>query len=198
VTAIAEAPVHAHEHPTATGVPNLKLGMWLFLASEVMFFTGLVGSYIVLRLGSRDWPEPSSILGINVLALNTFILITSSVTMALGLQSARENDRAKLVRFLAATAALGLTFLTIKLLDYRHLVHEGFTPQSSLFGSCYFMLTGFHGLHVFAGVTALTTLAIKNRRGVTPVNATPIEAVGLYWHFVDLVWIVLFAILCLV
>jgi len=187
-----------HAHATATGIPNLKLGMWLFLASEVMFFTGLVGSYVVLRLGSREWPDPSSILGLNVLAFNTFVLITSSVTMALGLQAARENDRTRLVRFLGATAALGLTFLAIKLLDYRHLVHEGFTPVSSLFGSCYFMLTGFHGLHVLGGVTALTVLALKNRRGAAAIDATPIEACGLYWHFVDLVWIVLFAILCLV
>jgi heme/copper-type cytochrome/quinol oxidase subunit 3 len=201
VSATAEMlhdPTPAHVHRTATGVENLKLGMWLFLASEVMFFTGLVGSYVVLRLGSKEWPEPGSVLGVNVLAFNTFVLITSSVTMALGLQAARENDRAKLVKLLLATAGLGLTFLTIKLLDYRHLVHEGFTPTTNLFGSCYYMLTGFHGLHVFGGVTALSLLALKNRRGEGTVNASPIEAVGLYWHFVDLVWIVLFAILCLV
>ncbi len=197
MSATAEAHAPSHEHRTATGVPNYKLGMWLFLASEVMFFTGLVGSYVVLRLGSRDWPEPSSILGINVLAFNTFVLITSSVTMALGLQAAREGQRGRLVRFMLATAALGLTFLTIKLVDYHHLIGEGFTISASLFGSCYYMLTGFHGLHVFSGVVALVTIALKNHRSKDPIDTEPVEVVGLYWHFIDLVWIVLFAILCL-
>lgn len=197
MSTVAHAPAHEQLHRTATGVDNHKLGMWLFLASEVMFFTGLIGSYVVLRLGSKEWPDPSSILGLNVLALNTFILITSSVTMALGHQASEQGDHRKAASLLAVTAGLGLTFLTIKLLDYRHLVHEGFTITSSLFGSCYYLLTGFHGCHVLGGVVALLVLMAR-ARGKNPPKPAAVESMGLYWHFVDLVWIVLFAILCLV
>jgi heme/copper-type cytochrome/quinol oxidase subunit 3 len=199
--------INEHEY-TATGVESLKLGVWLFLASEVMFFTGFIGSYIVLRLGAGEWPVPGDILAVNVLAVNTFVLILSSLTMALALESARLGNQVRMRQFLAATIFLGLTFLVIKLVDYHHMWHtgvekyaeysQGFALGSGLFADCYYMLTGFHGLHVLAGVITLICVLLVSRDGrFGPKNYSAVECAGLYWHFVDLVWIVLFAILCL-
>lgn len=182
------------------GVSDIKLGMWVFLASEIMFFAGLIGSYIVLRLANAEtWPNPSEILGTTVLAINTFVLICSSLTMVMALEAAKKGNQAALKKNLTLTMAGGIFFLTVKLADYTHLVHGGFTISSNLFGSFYYMLTGFHGLHVFAGVVALAVMRVKAGRGqFSPTNYDAIESTGLYWHFVDLVWIFLFAILCLV
>ena len=190
-------PSHAAE-PQAMGVPSGKLGMWLFLASEVMFFTGFIGSYIVLRLGSPSWPDPTQLLDTPLLAVNTFVLICSSGTMVYALQAIQNGDQKRLQMFLLFTILLGFTFLGIKAYDYNHMIHQGFTISSSLFFSCYYMLTGFHGLHVTGGVVAIITLLVRAKQGAfTPEHHTYVEYVGLYWHFVDLVWIVLFAILCL-
>lgn len=176
-----------------------KLGMWVFLVSEIMLFTGLVGSYIVLRLGSHVWPNPAAILNNTILGINTFILICSSLTFALGIHAVKEGRQKELRRFLLITAFLGLAFITIKLFDYHHLWHEGVTPAASLFGACYYLLTGFHGLHVFSGVVVLLYLWFASRRlEFCTVHGERIEASGLYWHFIDIVWIILFAILCLV
>lgn len=187
-------------HPDGnTGVPNWKMGMWLFLASEVMFFTGLIGGYIVLRLGYDNWPAPDTILKINILGVNTFILIVSSVTYVLALDAIQHGKRGKMILLLLATAALGTTFLCIKAYDYTHMIHEHHGPSTSLFSSCYFTLTGFHGLHVFGGVVSILCLVVAGLRGAfSPESHAYVENVGLYWHFVDLVWIILFAILCLV
>ncbi len=193
-TAVAESPME-----TSTGIPNARLGMWIFLASEIMFFTGLIGSYIVLRLGSESWPLPGEVLNTPLLGLNTFILITSSFTMVQALVAVQRDDVAKLKLNLGLTILGGSLFLGIKLWDYNHMIHEGFTITSNLFGSFYYMLTGFHGLHVFGGVVAMICIwvgAAKGRYGSS--NYGTVEGIGLYWHFVDLVWIILFAILCLV
>ncbi len=183
----------------STAVPTPRLGMWLFLASEVMFFGALVGSYLVLRLGAREWPDPGTVLAVPVLAFNTFVLIASSACMVLGHEAVRAGDIPRLRRMLLATAGLGALFLAIKIADYVHLVHGGFVIGGSLFASCYYLLTGFHGLHVLAGVITLLVARSQAGRGiVTRENDGLVEGVGLYWHFVDVVWIVLFAILCLV
>ncbi len=180
------------------GVETPKLALWLFLSSEVMMFTGLIGSYIVLRLGNSSWPDPGKILDVPVLAFNTFVLICSSVTMVYGLKSAREGKRDAMVRYLLATMALGLVFLGIKAFDYVHLYNAGTTISSGLFGSVYYTLTGLHGLHVFAGCVTLLVVAVLGQlERVPPKRAGLVENVGLYWHFVDLVWVILFAILCL-
>ena len=194
----AAAVAHA-EHPPSMGVPTGKLGMWLFLASEVMFFTGFIGSYIVLRLASPSWPDPTQLLDTPLLAVNTFVLICSSGTMVYALQSIQNGNQKRLQMFLLFTILLGCTFLGIKAYDYNHLIHAGFTISSNLFFSCYYMLTGFHGLHVTGGVVAFITLLVRARQGAfTPERHTYVEYVGLYWHFVDIVWIVLFAIFCLI
>lgn len=199
--AVPIEPEHPGQPNPATGVENYKLGMWLFLISEVMFFTALIGGYIVLRLGSTAWPDPNTILGVPVLATNTFILVCSSVTMVLGLQAIQQGKPGRAAKFLLATALCGLIFLVIKSADYHHLWtgEHPLTLSSSMFGSCYYTLTGFHGLHVLAGVVLLLIMVVRLLKGhFNPQYYAPVECVGLYWHFVDLVWIILFAILCLV
>jgi heme/copper-type cytochrome/quinol oxidase subunit 3 len=176
-----------------------KFGMWVFLVSEIMFFTGLIGSYIVLRLGSPSWPNPWLVLNIPLLTINTTVLLTSSLTMALAVSDIQSGNIQKATRNLFATAGLGLLFLIIKIIDYIHMIHNGFTISSNLFGSCYYLLTGFHGLHVLSGVILMFILALKSRSGVfSPTNYVRVESSGLYWHFIDALWIVLFAFLCLI
>ncbi len=180
-------------------IPTGKFGMWVFLVSEIMFFTGLIGSYIVLRLGATSWPKPGEILNTPLLGLNTLVLLSSSLTMALALHAAQQDCQGALKRNLLLTAALGTSFLLIKGYDYVHMWHKGFTISSSLFGSCYYLLTGFHGLHVLSGVILLVYLWAAASRGVfSAAQYGRIEYSGLYWHFIDIVWVVLFAILCLV
>ena len=182
------------------GIENRKLGMWVFLASEVMFFTGLIGAYIVLRQATPDWPIPSTVLNIPLTAFNTFILICSSATLVIGLSSAQDNHKEGMQVGLLLTVLLGALFLSIQAHEYHALIHEKhFTPSSSIFGACFFTLTGFHGAHVFIGVLCLAFVFIKSLRGeYSAAEYRGIEVVGLYWHFVDLVWIILFTILYLI
>ena len=182
-----------------TGVNTGKLGMWVFLASEIMFFTALIGSYIVLRLGADSWPVPGDYLAVPVLAVNTFVLITSSVTMVKAVQAFDAGDNDRSARLLLLTALLGCVFLTIKLWDYNHMIHNEFKINTNLLGSIYYLLTGFHGLHVLGGVISLLVIRSGVKSGkLLGGQHFRVEGVGLYWHFVDLIWIVLFAILCLV
>lgn len=184
----------------STGIDSRKLGIWLFLASEVMFFTGLIGAYIVLRFANINvWPVPSTILNIPLTGLNTFILICSSMTLVLGLVSVQRGYQEGLHVGLFLTVLLGVVFLSIQMSEYHELIEDGFTITSGIFGSSFFTLTGFHGAHVLAGVVWLTVVLIKSLRGkYTPDEYAGVELAGLYWHFVDLVWIILFTILYLV
>jgi len=180
-------------------IPTGKFGMWVFLISEIMFFTGLIGSYIVLRLGSSNWPQPGAVLNTPLLGLNTLVLLSSSLTMAMALNAIQQGKPAALKRYLLLTALLGSAFLIIKGCDYAHMWHRGFTMSSSLFGSCYYLLTGFHGLHVLSGVILiLYLLAAASRGAFSASEHGRVEYSGLYWHFIDIVWMILFAILCLV
>ncbi len=182
------------------GIDSRKLAIWLFLASEILFFTGLIGSYIVLRFANLEvWPNPSTVLNIPLTGLNTFILICSSMTLVMGLASIQNGYKEGLQVGLFLTFLLGAIFLGIQMHEYQELIHEDFTISSSIFGSCFFTLTGFHGAHVFAGVVWLFVIMIKSFRGrYTSEDYAAIELAGLYWHFVDLVWIILFTILYLV
>ena len=292
--------------PTVQALPVTpgKVAMWLFLATEVMFFTGLIGTYIVLRAGSpataypnifspatnvanlvdfhgvvveklgdakaaealiktatgksdadveammkshpvvvpgmmpakaeklaedlksagsvaeaqplkgMAWPEPydheRNPLSIDLTAINTFFLICSSVTMVLGLGAFQRDDRRAGTRYLLATTLIGAVFVSIQAVEYYQLMMghhypigvsaDGhFRPNSSLFASCFFTMTGFHGAHVFAGVVMLAVLTINGARGrYTKAHHSPVELIGLYWHFVDLVWIILFTVVYLV
>ena len=190
---------HAMETEAGVGLPNKKLGMWVFLCSEVMFFTGLIGGYIVLRFGSAMWPVPSTILNVPLTAFNTFLLICSSVTMVLALSAAQSRDMRKCSRYLLATTLIGACFLSVQVFEYHHLLFiEHFTPSKSLFGSVFFTTTGFHGFHVLCGVVCMSFVTIRSFRGGYDHNHEGIENVGLYWHFVDLVWIILFTVIYLI
>jgi heme/copper-type cytochrome/quinol oxidase subunit 3 len=184
-----------------------KVGMWVFLCSEVMFFAGLIGSYVVLRFGASDaWGAPGEVLNVPVTAVNTFILICSSVTMVKAFAAAEAGDQRGIRMFLLATTLLGATFLGVQAFEYTELVRHGewqgshgFTPAAGLYGATFFTMTGFHGFHVFVGVLCLswaTIQAFKGRWG--PGQCHGIEVIGLYWHFVDLVWIILFTIVYLI
>jgi heme/copper-type cytochrome/quinol oxidase subunit 3 len=308
----AETPLNrtVMEEPTVQAPPVSpgKVAMWLFLATEVMFFTGLIGSYVVLRSGSPptayshiappaadlvpladkvgvlleevgpnaarveeiyrresglgphraahavewetlpikagitraeadrlvtelkeagatarieelrghtfNWPPPydtyTNPLSINLTALNTFFLICSSVTMVLALSAIQRGDRARLSLFLLCTVLIGSLFLSIQIYEYYQLTfghsypigisrNGHFRPASSLFASCFFTMTGFHGAHVAGGVILLSCILIQSLRGAyTRAHHSPVELAGLYWHFVDLVWIILFTVVYLV
>jgi cytochrome c oxidase subunit 3 len=184
-----------------------KVGMWVFLCSEVMFFAGLIGSYIVLRFGaSESWANPGEVLNVPVTAVNTFILICSSVTMVKAFAAAQEGDQKGIRRYTLATAVLGAVFLGVQVFEYTELVlhgewqgSHGFTPSAGLYGATFFTMTGFHGFHVFLGVVCLSWATIRAYRGHWGAdNYRGLEVLGLYWHFVDLVWIILFTIVYLI
>jgi heme/copper-type cytochrome/quinol oxidase subunit 3 len=178
-------------------IDHRKLGMWLFLASEVMFFGGLIGTYLHYK-ATLPSPEAAALDPVLV-GINTFVLLTSSLMVVLGLESIRQGNRRGLVTFLGLTALLGAAFLGGQAYEFAHLAAAGITLTSSVFGSSFFTLTGFHGLHVLIGVAwALLTLGKAARGQYSAVENMGVEAFGLYWHFVDIVWIVLFTIIYLV
>ncbi|MEX0778046.1 MAG: cytochrome c oxidase subunit 3 [Phycisphaeraceae bacterium] len=193
-------PLMAHGSVLQTGITNGKIAIWLFLGSEVMFFTGLIGAYIVLRGGQgfANWPDPTKVLNVPLTAFNTFLLICSSVTLVFGLQSIQQGKRGLANLGLALTTLLGAIFVGVQAYEYYELYHHGVRPDADIFGSCFYAMTGFHGLHVLLGVITLLVLTIMGYAGrFNPTHYAPVELAGLYWHFVDLIWIVLFAIVYL-
>lgn len=185
---------------TSTGIPSGKLGMWVFLASEIMLFGAFISAYVVLRMGSPNFGVPSEeVLGRPLATINTFVLITSSVTMVLALAAIQQEKIKQFAFFMVATMGLGLTFLAIKGFEYHHKLHEGLTISSGLFGSFYFTLTGLHALHMIGGLIFNSYILINGLRGRYAHGHTErVEYAGLYWHFVDLVWVVLFPMFYLV
>ncbi len=182
---------------TSTGIPTGKVGIWWFLASEITVFGGFIASYIVLRLGSSGWSEAAAHLNFPLALLNTFILLTSSLTMVLAFAAVEEREPKRLRTFLGLTILLGLTFLGIKAFEYAGEIAEGFTPAAGIFWSFYYGMTGLHALHVLAGVAANAVLLVATLGNVLRPNEHRVELVGLYWHFVDIVWIFLFPLLYL-
>ena len=175
-----------------------KLGMWVFLAGDAMSFGGLLAGYGALRASSPDWPDPLETLGIQLTAAMTFLLICTSVTMVKALSAARHNDLAGFKKFMLLTITGGTIFLLLQAYEWTHLTHEGMTMSgnpwgAALFGTTFYILTGFHGCHVFGGVAYLTCILISGIKGrYLGEDANHVEIVGLYWHFVDLVWILVF------
>ncbi len=183
-----------------TGLFNAKLGVWLFLASEVMLFGALFSSYILLRVSAPTWPRGSSILSVPLATVNTIVLISSSVTMVMSWASLMMKDFAKYKRFMGATILCGLIFLVIKFFEYSAKFEHGLFPSESTFLAVYFTLTGLHGLHVLGGIIINTYFWGPGRKmwKTEPERFTNrVEVAGLYWHFVDLVWIFLFPVLYL-
>ena len=183
---------------TATGIPNGKLGMWLFLASEVMFFTGLIGAYVVLKMSNPAWPGAEGHLSVLMGTINTLILICSSTTIVLALAASAQRRVPAVRGWLLATILLGCCFLTIKGFEYAAKFEHHIAPRTNIFWACYFALTGFHALHVIGGILfnafVLRQTATESRWAD---QGHRLELAGLYWHFVDIVWIFLFPMLYL-
>lgn len=172
-----------------------KLGMWLFLAGDAMSFGGLIVGYGILRYASKTWPVPSEVLGINLTALMTFLLIVSSVTMVLALAAIQDGNKAKFNKFMGFTILGGAIFLGLQAYEWTHLFghtlpHYNLTFSKDLFATTFFVLTGFHGMHVTGGVIYNICVLLAVNRG--RYQAKHVEIAGLYWHFVDLVWILIF------
>jgi len=184
-------------HPV-TGMYNGKFGLWLFLASEIMLFGALFSSYVLLRVHGAFPHHGEHSLSVKIGTINTMILITSSVTMVLAWAAFKLNEPGKGRMFLAATALLAIAFLVIKLtLEYQHKYHEGIRPDTSTFYAIYYCMTGLHGLHIVGGVIVIGYFLLPGF-GMWKTNPEQyinrIECTGLYWHFVDLVWIFLFPV----
>lgn len=208
------------EREVGADVYNEKLGMWIFLGSEVMFFTALIGSYIILRFGNPEfWAGPGQILNVSVTAVNTFLLICSSVTMVKAFAAAQDGDQKMLKTWLVATVVIGASFVGVQVYEYTQLLHEGFGPGGyiagshlaelaeagefprsiGIYGSTFYTMTGFHGFHVTMGVICMIWVTRKAfRGGYSAEDHRGVEVIGLYWHFVDLVWIILFTIVYLI
>ena len=183
-----------------TGLYNAKLGIWLFLASEVMLFGGLFSAYVLLRVGSTDWPHGADILNVPLAMLNTMVLITSSVTMVMSWASLRQGKVAAYKGYMVATLLCGFGFMIIKAIEYGAKFSHHLYPGESTFLAVYFTLTGLHGLHVVGGIIVISYHLLTSNRWLRsePERLTNrVEVVGLYWHFVDLVWIFLFPMLYL-
>ncbi len=183
-----------------TGLYNAKLGVWLFLASETMLFGSLISCYVFLRAGSTSWPHGSDLLNVPLATINTLVLLGSSMTMRVARVSvvAGRFDRFRL--FLALTILLGAAFLAIKGCEYGTKFAENLFPSRSTFLAIYFVLTGIHALHVLGGILVNASLLARGatlNRSAPGILANHIEVAGLYWHFVDGVWLVLFPLLYL-
>lgn len=179
-----------------------KIAMWLFLATDGMSFSGFLLAYAVLR-STTPWPNPAEHLGIFLSGIATFILICSSVSMVLSIDACKHKDREAMLKWLLATIAGGVCFLGIQAYEYTHLVHQGITLShfihgNNLFGSTFYMVTGFHGLHVLSGVIYLSCQYYFAQRGdYDNGEVDSLEVAGLFWHFVDLVWILVFTFIYL-
>ncbi len=192
------AAVAAEMHHTSTGLPNRKLLMWAFIGSECILFGSLIITYLVYRGRSIVGPYPEELLNIPFITVTTFVLLMSSLTMVLALAAVQRNDMRQGKLWLLMTALLGLVFLSGQVYEFSHFVHEGLGLTTNLFGASFFLLTGTHGAHVLVGVIWLLSLFVLAVGGrLTSANAETVEITGLYWHFVDVVWIVLFTIIYL-
>ncbi len=184
---------------TSTGLDNRKLLMWLFLASECLLFGSLIGAYLLYRGQSVVGPYPEELFDIPFTSVSAFVLLMSSVTMVLALAAIQRGDQKGLRIWLLGTALLGLLFLSGQAFEFTEFNREGLSLSSNLFGTTFYVLTGFHGAHVTVGVLILLSLLVMALRGrLTQGQSLNVELAGLYWHFVDAVWIVIFTLVYLI
>jgi len=196
---MAQAEHHEHhEEQTNTGLANRKMGFWLFLGSECMFFATLITNYLSnLGRSPAGSPGPEH-FNLPVTTISTFVLLMSSLVMALSVYSIQRGDLKKTRLYIALTALFGLVFLGFQVVEFTTFVGEGLTISANIFGSSFFLLTGTHGLHVAIGVLWLISLLVYSfRGGVSQERALDVEIAGLYWHFVDVVWIIIFTVVYL-
>ena len=190
------------EHPealeTSTGLDHRKMLMWVFLASECLFFGSLISTYLVYQGRSLVGPEPHEVFNIPYTSVSAFVLLMSSLTMVLALAALQRGDHRGLRIWLMATALLGTVFLGGQTFEFTVFVREGVTLGQNLFGTTFFVLTGFHGAHVTIGVIMLISFWVMSMRGkLSQKQSLNVELLGLYWHFVDVVWIVIFTVIYL-
>lgn len=198
---------HADHPPTNMGVDNRKVAMWVFLASDCMFFGALIATYLIYRgraeelylAGQGVGPLPHEILDIPYTSVSAFVLLMSSLTMVLALAAVQKGDARGTRVWLFATSMLGSVFVGGQFFEFSHFYEEGLGLTTNMFGATFYTLTGFHGAHVTIGVIMLMTLLVMSLRGgVTKRDAINVEIVGLYWHFVDIVWIIIFTLVYLI
>jgi cytochrome c oxidase subunit 3/cytochrome o ubiquinol oxidase subunit 3 len=197
--AIARGDHAQDEHHTSTGLPSTKLAMWLFLASECLLFGALITTYVLYRGASQTGPYPSDVFDIPYTSVSSFVLLASSVTMVLALTAAEHHDHPRMRLWLLATAMLGMTFVGGQVYEFTHFYREGLSLSTNLFGTTFYVLTGFHGVHVTVGILMLLSLVGMSSTNRLPAEPSfPVEMVGLYWHFVDIVWIIIFTVVYLI
>ena len=190
---------HSYPHEP-TGVETRKLGMWVFLSTEILFFGTLITTFMIFK--GRDFPgiKLTDVYDIPFTSISSFILLMSSLTMVLAHNALEANDQEKTRVWLLATAMLGAVFLAGQIYEFTEFYHKGFELSTNIFSSTFYVLTGFHGLHVFIGVVLLLALwgIGQRQKGLTLEGGMNLEFVALYWHFVDIVWIVLFTVVYLI
>lgn len=196
---------HAEEHVTSTGLSNRKLLMWAFLGSDCLFFGSLIGTYMLYRgrdaavAGFDEHLTPAKIFDIPYTSVSAFVLLMSSLTMVLALAAIQRGNHRGLRIWLMATALLGCVFVGGQVFEFTSFYKEGLEVTTNLFGTTFFVLTGFHGTHVTIGIIILVSLVIQSMRGKIPrADSETVEIAGLYWHFVDIVWIIIFTLVYLV
>ena len=191
--------VPEEEHPTTTGINNRKLLMWVFLSSDCLFFGSLIATYMVYRGQSLVGPYPVDIIDVPITTISTFVLLCSSFAMVRALAATNEDRQGGIIFWLLMTAFLGAIFIGFQVYEFNLFKTEGLRIDTNLFGTTFFTLTGFHGAHVTLGIVWLLGLAWVAKKGrLGPRTALDVELAGLYWHFVDIVWIVIFTLLYLI
>jgi heme/copper-type cytochrome/quinol oxidase subunit 3 len=186
-------------HDTSTGVSNEKLAMWVFLGSDCLLFGALISTYLLLRHRSVTGPGPTDVFDIPFTSVSSFVLLFSSLTMAMAVGAIHRGDVRRCRTFLLTTALLGATFIAGQVYEFTTFVKEGLGYTTNIFGSAFYTLTGFHGVHVSVGIVFLLSLFVMSLRGnLGAERAETVEIFGLYWHFVDIVWILIFTIVYLI
>ena len=196
---MSHAPAATAHLETSTGLDNRKLLMWLFLGSECLFFGSLIAAYLLYRDKSVTGPYPDELFDIPFTSVSAFHLLMSSVTMVLALAAIQRGNVRSMQIWLLATAFLGLLFVSGQAYEFTQFYHEGLTLETNLFGTTFYVLTGFHGAHVTIGILILMSLFTVSLQGrIQQKNSLNLELAGLYWHFVDIVWIVIFTLVYLI
>jgi heme/copper-type cytochrome/quinol oxidase subunit 3 len=206
--AVAEVETHEHTghpegeggHPvTSTGLSNEKIAMWAFLGSECLLFGALISTYLLYRGRSVVGPFPHDVYDIPYTSVSSFVLLMSSLTMVLALAAMQRKDQRRMRVWLATTAMLGAVFIGGQVYEFTVFYRAGLSLHENLFGSSFFVLTGFHGAHVTIGILMLLSLFTMSLKGKLPDSKVEtVELIGLYWHFVDVVWIVIFTVIYLI
>ena len=199
---MAQAPAVPHgdaADETTTGLSHRKLLIWAFLGSDCMFFGSLIATYLVYKGKSISGPLPEDVFSIPVTSVSTFVLLMSSMSMVMAYSALTRGNIKGFRIWIMSTAIMGMTFLAFQVFEFRDFVQEGLTPRTNLFGTTFFTLTGFHGAHVTLGVVWLLSLFFYSfkRGGVTAERSLDVDLAALYWHFVDIVWIVIFTVVYL-